>query len=80
MKTSLPGSQNWPALMEELRDMAAHAQLRANNLLADEEARVRAQATADAYLFAVQMIDIVYYAPPKGANIRNLPRDEKSRD
>jgi hypothetical protein len=68
MKTVVePGSGDWAGLMQVLREMASMSQLRANNLLGDEVTRAKAQATSDAYLFAVQMIDLVYYAAPKGA-------------
>jgi hypothetical protein len=36
-------------LLDELEDLKNMAQLRANNLQADEVTRARAQATADAY-------------------------------
>lgn len=40
-------------LLNELSDLKDSAQLRANDLLRDDESRVRAQATADTYAYVM---------------------------
>lgn len=64
------GTQDWKGLIAMFKGMQAQSQLRANEIRAplddpeEEVRRARAQATADAYAFAAQMIDIQYYPRP----------------
>jgi len=58
----IPGvsSRDHRALIACLKGMAKAPQLRANDLSRDPELRAAAQATVDAYLFAAQMVDLVF--------------------
>lgn len=45
-------------LLNELEDLKQSANLRANDLLRDSDARIRAQATVDAYAYCQQRLMI----------------------
>lgn len=63
----LHGSQDWLALSAMFRGMAEAPRLRANELDRPLYLRAQASATAEAYLFAALMVDLVYY--PKDSDM-----------